>query len=603
MTGSRPLDVGVVWDESAREQANRSGRNYWYAYIWDMLERLGIAAARVPPSALATPKRLARLGSIILGGVAEAVPGEAAAALTEWVRAGGTLIGFAVEGLDGLFGIRPRAAVPQPEDEFAITGYLEFTRGTLTHGIHSPLAPEQRLIIISPVRPVVPVKGREVARFFAPHAAAPDDGARARATRLAIVTARRVGKGWAFYFGFDVPHTIWALQQGRPIDRDYDGDGYLRFGDAMVIGSNSPHVPYADELALLVQNMLARRPTPMLHQLPPTDGAVPDALFHFGGDDECQPGVHLPASDFMRSRGLPYHINLMPLDGRFAISRQEFRRIRANGHELSLHYNFMDGFTHPGPFAEQDVAAQVALYRAAFGRAPVCTVNHWCRWAGWAEPAKWMLAAGAKADNSRIHYGSPPLNPVNRMGFAFGTAFPYFFRDDWRGGNARIPFVQEPIVAYEVGYEGGATDFRMLRHAVDIAARYHMTMNMFYHPVYIASYPACRTAIDELLRYVRGRKLRAVFMGSDELWRWWWQRSRGRIGRARAGGDAVSFTARCGYSGGFVVKLPLGREKPTRCLVDGKPVRFHVERRFGRTWVLVPLPRGEHDVAVKFASR
>jgi len=51
--------------------------------------------------------------------------------------------------------------------------------------------------------------------------------------------------------------------------------------------------------------------------------------------------VQVSASDFMKSRGLPYHINLMPLNGRFAISRAEFRHMRANGHELSLHYNFM----------------------------------------------------------------------------------------------------------------------------------------------------------------------------------------------------------------------------------------------------------------------
>jgi hypothetical protein len=595
-----PLSVGVAWDESRREQVNRGQRNYWYAYIWEILDRLGVTGVRINPSSLANPRRLARFGCIIVGGLnGDKVSTRAAQALADWVKQGGTLIGFAPDGLDEVFGTRPRAPTPQPRDDFAITGYLELARTPLTQGIHSTLRPEQRLIIISPVRPVAAHAAREVARFLRPHPSAPDDGARARDGGLAAVTARRLGRGWACYFGFDVAHSVWAIQQGRPVDADYDGDGYYRSSDAVVIGRNSPQVAYSHELILLLRGMLSQAPLPMVHELPAHDGECPDALFYFGGDDECAPNVQVPASDFMRSRNLPYHINLMPVQGRFAISRREFRHIRANGHELSLHYNFWDGFAHPGPFAEADVVAQNAAFRKAFGRRPVCTVNHGTRWTGWSEPAKWMQAVGGKADNSRIHWPSPPLNPVNRLGFAFGTPFPYFFRDDWRGKNARIPFLQEPIIAYELGYEGDATDFGMLRRAIGVAVRHHMTMNMFYHPVYIVNYPACRAAIDELLRYLRARKARAVFMGNDDLWRWWRQRSRARIKAPRLCDGCVSFTARCGYGGGFVVKVPLSRAAPVRCTANGKPARFHVERRFGRDWVFLPLPPGEHDVVVE----
>jgi len=596
-----PLSVAVVWDEAERRAANRAGRNYWYAYIWEVLERLGVRASPIAPSHLLRAGRLRRFGSIILGGVSRVAPA-AAEAVSDWVRSGGTLIGLAPEGLDDVFGIRPARGVAQPADEFAITGYLELVPGALTRGIHSQLQPEQRLLIISPVRPVVPQQCREVARFFRPDRRAPDCGLRARDTGLAAATARRLGRGWAFYLGFDVARTAWAIQQGRPVDTDRDGDGYLRFGDAIAIGRNSLEVPYAEELALLLQGMLARRPVPMVHQLPACSTQVPDALFYFGGDDECQAGVQSAASRFMKSRGLPYHINLMPLNGRFAIGRREYRRLRASGHELSLHYNFMDGFAHPGGFTQKDVREQSDLYRRAFGRRPVCTVNHWCRWTGWAEPAKWMLAAGGRADNSRVHHPSPPLNPVNRLGFAFGTPFPYFFRDDSRGGNARIPFLEEPIVAYEIGYQGERTDWRMVRRAVDLAARYQMTMNMFYHPVYLQSSAACRAAIDELLRYLRARRLRAVFMGNDELWRWWWERSRARIWGAQVDGLCLRLRARCRYRGGFVIKVPLGNRRPSRCLVNGQPARrrCHLERRFGQNWALLALPTGEHEVVLEF---
>jgi hypothetical protein len=209
-----------------------------------------------------------------------------------------------------------------------------------------------------------------------------------------------------------------------------------------------------------------------------------------------------------------------------------------------------------------------------------------------------MLDAGGKADNSRINWPSPPLNPVNTLGFAFGTPFPFFFRDDWRGDNARVPFLQEPIVAYEIGYQGEQTDFDMLHRAVDLAARYHMTMNMFYHPVYIHSSPACRWAIDELLRYLRARRLRAVFMGNDALWRWWRQRSKARIRCAQIREGRLSFTARCRCTDGFVVKVPLGNARAKRCLAAGKRARFRLAQEFGQRWLFLPLPPGEHEVVV-----
>lgn len=599
-----PLAVGVVWDDAEREAANRAGRNYWYAYVWEILDRLGVTAARIHPRALASARRLAHVGTIIVGGIdSGSLPAGASECLGQWVRAGGTLIGFAPRGLDDLFGVEPQTPPPQPQDEFAINGYLELARDALTPGIRSATRPEQRLIVISPIQPVRPSTAREIARLFRPDGADPGDGSRAHDTGLAGITARRVGLGWAFYFGFDVAHTVWATQQGRPIDADYDGDGYLRFGDAVTIGSNSPAVAYTDELIALLRTMLAQTPVPMIHELPARDGTIPDALFHFGGDDECEPGCQIPSSDFMRGLGLPYHINLMPRDGRFAIDRREYRRIIANGHEPSLHFNFMDGFTHPGPFTEADVVVQVGQYRRAFGRLPVCTVNHWCRWIGWSEPAKWMRAAGVRADNSRIHWTFPPLNPVNRLGFAFGTSFPYFFRDDWRGDNARIPFVQAPITAYELGYEGDRVDADAIHHAVDLATREHLVMDMFYHPVHIYHNPACRAAIAEFARYIRARKLRVVLMGNDELWRWWWQRSKARISAAVTGRDSVSFTAHCGYREGFVVKVPFGDSVPSRCMVDGRVAAVKGERRFGRNWLYVPLPAGEHRVVLGLSRK
>ena len=233
----------------------------------------------------------------------------------------------------------------------------------------------------------------------------------------------------------------------------------------------------------------------------------------------------------MREQGLPYHVNIMPRpDGAFPLSKQEFDRIKANGHETSLHFNYIDGHEHPYAFTEADIRQQVEWYQAAFGETPVCSVFHWCLWHQWSEPAEWMAACGIQADNSRIHSGSPPLNPVNLCGYSFGTAFPFWHRSDWRSGNQRVDFLSEQIVAYECGYVGGeGTEFSQLHRAIRDAAYWHSTTDFFYHPVNVGNRPECREAIVEALRYANEQELKVVHMGNDELNEWWRARSAARI--------------------------------------------------------------------------
>jgi hypothetical protein len=303
----------------------------------------------------------------------------------------------------------------------------------------------------------------------------------------------------------------------------------------------------------------------------------------------------------MKERGLPYHINVMPKNGRFGLTLQDARAIEANGHELAVHYNFMDGYQHPAHFTEREIRAQADLFAATFGKRSVCSVFHWCRWTGWAEPAKWILAAGGKGDNSRIHSGSPPLNPVNRLGFGgSGTAFPFFYYDDWRGGNARIEFLCEPINAYEVGYLTNGTNYFDLEHTVaDLAAKYHWTMNMFHHPVYIAKHAVCRAAIDELLRYLRERGTLARHMGNDELCHWWFDRSASSISGVESDTSRIVFAADARHRDGMIVKIPLQKAKAMSATCDGKPTTLKAAHEFGQNWAFVVVPSGSHRLEVR----
>jgi hypothetical protein len=596
---SRSLAAAYVFEPALQRQANAAGANYWYCYIREVCDRLGLSARQISPAQVAAGE-LADLGTLFLGDFpAGLLDAAAITGLERWVSSGGILIGFGTQGLDRLFGVRQRSIIPQPGDAFTISGTFALATGhPVTEGIHSPLHPQQRLLIVSPIRAVEPLDGTEtLGHLFNVYGS--DLG-------CAAVSLCRIGAGSAFYCAFNLTQTLWAIQQGRPIVGDYDGDGYYRVSDARIIGTNEPEVAYTDELLFLVQNMVGRQPIPLIHQLPPLQGTVPDALFFWGGDDEGAAGAALFASNWMREQGLPYHVNVMPRRGAFVVSPQEFAAIKANGHECALHYNFIDDFTHPNAFTEADVRTQADLYAATYGERPLCTVNHWCCWTGWAEPARWMAAAGGKADNCRIHRGSPPLNPANMLGFSFGTAFPFYIYDDAAHGNARLDFLCEPVTAYETGYTPEATDFSVLHRSIDLAARYHLTMNLFYHPPCVRDFATCRAAIQEALRYLKEKGIKAVHMGNDALWAWWSARSAARLSDVALDGAMLRFRSACRFDAGSIVKVPLGSGGHVRAATcDGHPAVAEEREEFGQPWAFIVLPPGEHEVQVELmgASR
>ena len=586
------ISVAFVYDSDLREGANRAGRNYWHEYIREICDNLGLRAQDVSRSVLADGEALGEISVLIVGDLTAAqLPGGAADALQKWVEKGGVLIGMGTEGLDGLFGNTCAAVSKQPVDDFTIAGFFSLLRHPVTDDVHSPLHPSQKLLIFSDVRLTYPLASRPLAKFYGPNGVF---------MGTAAITCRELGAGVAFYFAFQVPKTIWVLQQGRPVDKDYDGDGYLRVSDAAVIRPHEIEVQYADEIKWLLQNMIATRPVPFIYPSPPAGGKIPDALFSWGGDDEGVPNAQLFSSLFMKERGLPYHMNIMPRDGKFALTPEEAKAIEKNGHEIALHFNVIDGHKHPYHFTEADVREQMGLFQKAFGKTSVCSVNHWCTWTGWAEPAKWLAACGGKGDNCRIHASSPPLNPANMMGFSCGTTFPFYVYDDWRSANKRIDFILQPIMAYETGYSNRTNqpDFALFPQIIELAVKYHLTADMFYHPVNIHRLSSCRAAIIEFMRLLRERNVVAKHMGNDELCRWWNARSASAVGAVRSLRHVVTFECDTSYKEGMVVKLPLGPRTARGAAVDGAEAVFRTAHEFGQEWAFVAVPKGKHTVEV-----
>ncbi len=586
----RALATAYLWEESLFEAANTRGENYWFAWAQDLLESIGAPGVAMPPEALTNPAALSRLSTLVLPDLRpDYLTAEAVATLREWVEGGGLLIGFATEGLDDLFGVEAEGRISQAAP-WDVTATLRFTDAELSRPLYHPDLPAQEMLAVSDVRLVQLAGACELAALGDTEGEPLDRPA---------ITLHSVGEGHACLFAFDLAQTVWAIQQGRPIDRDWVPDGYLRSSDAMIIGDRDPSVPFTDLLVFLLRNVVALTGQPMVHQLPALDGGVSDALFFWGGDDEAAEGTQVPASDFMAERDLPYHINIMPRDGQFTVSPEEFAHLRANRTEPALHVNFIDGYEHPLAFTREDIQKQTRLYREVYGETPVCTVFHWTLWCGWTEPAEWLREEGVLADNSRFGSNSPVLNPTNTCGYAFGTSFPFYFRLGADQANARLGFISEPITAYECGYDRDADVLALepLHRALDNAAFWHMTCNLFYHPVNIHRFSSCRDAIDEVLRYIDQRGMRAVHMGNDEVNFWWRARTAATIEDARADGDALAFTASCDWDEGYIVTVPVDAEA-VEVTVDGEPAEVEVRSEYGRPWACVPLTTGRHEVTV-----
>ena len=215
---ARSVAAAYVFEPALQRQANEAGSNYWYRYVDELCDRLGLSARHITPDQV-TGDALADLSVLLLGDFpAGMLDAAASATLEQWVYNGGVLIGFGTQGLDSLFGVRQRSVIPQPGDEFTISGTFDLSADhPVTHGIHSPIHPEQRLLIVAPIRAVTPLDGTEIlGHLFNVYGSN---------VGCAAVSARTIGGGSAFYFAFNLLQTMWTIQQGRPILGDYDGDG------------------------------------------------------------------------------------------------------------------------------------------------------------------------------------------------------------------------------------------------------------------------------------------------------------------------------------------------------------------------------------------
>jgi hypothetical protein len=610
--------LAYVSDNEVRAGLNHQKQNCWEIYLAEICGMLGAKATVLSLEDLEKPNGLAGIRTLIIGSQSGAKIGAKAASLLElWVRGGGVLIGFDVRGLDPVFGIKPSGHISQEPDDFAISGYFELRAHSLTQDIHPILFSEQRLLIISDIRLIQLDTAVELGRLYDPAGGEMSEPA---------VTWHEYGNGYAGYFAFDLAKTVWLLHQGRPIGQG-SGNAASKTSLMSVVGNNSRKVPYADILAYLLQNMISIHPQPFIYQIPPNLDQIPDALLYWTGDEYYGPAsLSLQASDFMKEKGLPYHINIAsyhPSTGEgHPMSLSELQHIKSNGHEVSLWF-YMRDKDDEFAITEERIRTQLDLFEQRFGYRPISTLMHATNWQGWAEPARWLAEHGSKSDNSffgaGLHGDHPGFNSP-RFAFGYGTSFPFYFYEDYKRGNEKIDLIEQPIVCYELGHRGsiGQNPQDKLTAAledvhlpIDMAVKYHMTMNFFYHPVYIVQFPRCREAIEEIVRYIDYKQAPVLHMGNDQLCRWWNARTASGVqmnvaeeedtslSEARMSAGEIRLKSDCHYESGMIVKIALQETGVSEVWCGDRETVFRIKWEFGRSWLYLIVPYGQHQIVVK----
>ncbi|RJS85024.1 hypothetical protein CW702_01665, partial [Candidatus Bathyarchaeota archaeon] len=96
------MPTAYVYDVDLKIKANKNGMNYWYEYIKEIFDQLGVKARSISRHSLKDASSLEDIDVLIIGDLPEGeLSNSALDTLTEWVKSGGVLIGFATEGMDG----------------------------------------------------------------------------------------------------------------------------------------------------------------------------------------------------------------------------------------------------------------------------------------------------------------------------------------------------------------------------------------------------------------------------------------------------------------------------------------------------------------------
>lgn len=340
------------------------------------------------------------------------------------------------------------------------------------------------------------------------------------------------GAGRTMTCSIDLTGTIVRIQQGLAITRDGvpapDGtgpvaDGVLKSGDGAVLdwifdrqpvegapGLNIYLEPIADlwrdvilrsifhlalsqKIALPVLWMYPRGLSAIAHMSHDSDGNVPD-----------------------RAEALLALLKQADIHSTWCIIKPGYEpslisRIRAEGHELAMHYDSMTQ-TEGLNWGENDFDQQHKFLCNQFGEKPVTNKNHYLRWEGDVDLFDWCERRAIKLDQSK----GP--SKTGEAGFNFGSCHPYF---PVAFDNRYIDVIELPTHTQDLVIFAPPAIAKGLLKGVK---RVHGVLHLLFHPAHIG-----KPGVNEAL-------LDAVRMAKAEGLEWWtaaqintWERSRRKV--------------------------------------------------------------------------
>ncbi|MNB71287.1 hypothetical protein D3C75_178480 [compost metagenome] len=326
-----------------------------------------------------------------------------------------------------------------------------------------------------------------------------------------------IGQGFIERWSVNIPFTIVALQQGTgPVydDGSASPDGTIPIREDILkaddrcamdweydrlqtpTGMSYYAYPYADWwrevfISHLIKAAAAKDlPLPFLNYWPE---GVP-AVLSISHDSDLNVDQHAETTlNFLRQLGI--RTTWCMLEPGY--SARYYDEAKADGHELSLHYNAleMDG----GSWGEEAFRSQSQwLKRSARLTKIPSNKNHYTRFEGWGELFLWCERNGIEADQSR----GP--SKAGNIGLIFGTCHPYFPISDFTEGNRfydvlEIGFLSQDLNHPEL-YDSSVVDpfLNAIEQAEGVA-------HFLFHQAHIHRFESVRQAIREVVDGARRR--------------------------------------------------------------------------------------------------
>lgn len=611
--------IAYIRNTSLMHENHANKRNHWEIYIEEIFHEMGADFEALDVEDLSKKQVLKKYSAVIVGTQSgRSLNEKVLYCLTRFAEEGGLLIGFMTQGLDTLFGIKTNCERVE-SDPYEISGYFDLLPHKLTRNIHPHTFIEQKLIILSDIMNVCCEGAEKLGCLY-------DNNY--NDMHCSAITWRKVKKGYAAYFAFDVPKTIWVMHQGRPLYTEEQTQVSPRSPDGCVLGHNSRKIPYADEIIYLMQKMLAEVGEAFIYTLPPHEGEVPDAGIIWGGDEYFGP-THwsLFASDFMRSLGLPYHINIESEN--HPMTRTDCQHITSeNGHEISL-YVLLDDLNR---ITSERIKQQKEKMLERFGIEPGCCLFNAVRWYGWAEPARYLAENGCTSVHSKlpvVENLEHPLGNATAFSMNAGTANPFHYYDCAERKNAFISCIELPPVGYELGHNGSVgvrievsengnehLDVDTMKYIagdtssiniddvhlpIDMAIKYHSLSHFFYHPLYITECKNARKAIHHILSYIDFLEADIYHMANNQAAKWWQKRREAKFTRIRTSDNIDSIKAKGCAETGLIVKMPISRAID-EITIDGKLTKYRIIQDFGEEWLHIVFPPGGGNCKIIYKS-